>query len=443
MAKNKPAKKDDWEDLPVENDDWEDVPSNPSERRASMSLARRAAATVLPPVAIANFLEEVTGGSPKDAAIAAADTATLGNLRYSDRARKEIERGERESPGSTKFGRGAGYAGLAGASMLAPSTIPAMVTIGGAQGLLTKPEGDNDLGEDIQKRGKQGLIGAGTSAAVGALAKGAGMIGDRVMQKAVNTKDYIKGMGKRMADEGLIGTRGMMRNQIAKKLPKREAKLTEATRNVRGVVRPGPVARQIQDEGERYIPKSPIGRPIPVPSNNQPFVDAAQERTLEAMARGTLNPQEAISTSRAIAKPAYNKMGDPLDAFKHKVSQTEAIALKDAVKELADAQGVPGVREALASEQALISARGGLSRPEPMNEALVRQLVRGTLGLGVGGAAGGIPGAVAGAAATTPMGMSAIGQLGVQGERILPKLSPAAIDLLIKQAIGGQNDRAR
>jgi hypothetical protein len=77
----------------------------------------------------------------------------------------------------------------------------------------------------------------------------------------------------------------------------------------------------------------------------------------------------------------------------------------------------------------------GLERTEPMSEALIRQLVRGSLGAGVGAGFGGIPGAVAGAAATTPMGLSAIGQLGTQGGKILPKLSPAAIDALIKQTM--------
>lgn len=438
MAKSKAAQKDDWQDLPVEADDWEDLPANPSAARGNkVSTARKMAAGAFPPLALANIAQELTGADPATAAAHAADTMTLGNARYFDRAKAYLEKSEKENPGSAKFGKGAGYAGLGAASMLAGG-IPAMMAVGAAQGVGTKPEGDNSLKEDLGKRTKQGLIGAGTALAVGGLAKGATKIGDRVMQKAVNAKDYVKGMGNRMADEGLIGTKEMMKNQVAKKLPKREADLTEAARRVKGAVRPTRAWRDILAEGDAYKPSSPTGRPIAIPSENQPFVNLSQTRAQEALTRGSLTPTEAIDTARKVAKPAYNKVGDPLDAFKHKISQTEAIALKDAVKELADAQGIPGVRQALSSEQALINARNGLNRTEPMSEALIRQLVRGSLGAGVGAGFGGVPGAVAGAAATTPMGLSAIGQLGTQGGKVLPSLTPAAIDALIKQTMRGE-----
>lgn len=439
MAKNKVAQKDDWQD--VEVDDWEDLPANPSAARGKLSLARRVGGAMFPPLAIANAIEE-GGGSPVAASAHALDTVTLGNARYFDRAKAYLNKTEKEYPGSANIGKGAGIAGLTGASMLAGG-LPAMVAAGAVQGLATKPEGENSLPEDFKKRAKNSAISATTSLAFGAAGKGLSKAGDRLMQKAVNAKEYVKGMGTRMADEGLIGTKGMMKGQIASKLPKREAELTNATRQVKGMVRPTRAWRDLLAKGDAYRPSSHVGREIPIPSENQPFINMSQQRAEEALARGSLTPMEAIDTARKVAKPAYSANGTPLDAFKHELSQAEAIALKDAVKEMADAQGIPGVRNALTSEQTLITARNGLNRPESLNEMLIRTMARGGVGAGIGafagsqegGLPGGIGGALTGAAATTPMGLSLMGQFAAQGGKVFPRLSPMAISAMIKESM--------
>jgi hypothetical protein len=61
------------------------------------------------------------------------------------------------------------------------------------------------------KGGFMGLIGEGA----GGLAEKAG---DATMQVAVGRNKYTPGVGTALADEGLVGTRGMMKGQVARKL---------------------------------------------------------------------------------------------------------------------------------------------------------------------------------------------------------------------------------
>lgn len=385
---------------------------------------------------------DLLGGSSEAVGRNALDKATLENARYSKGFRKRVEDDQYDFPASSKAGKAIGLGGVtAGSIAAAPaSTAPLLVralapsAISAAQAGLSRPSNPQGAEDDLAKRGSNAALAAVLAPALTVTGKGLGKLGDWTMQKAVGSKEYVPGMGTRMADEGLWGWKGFMKKQVADKLPAREAELTEAVRGVRGQVRPGNVARQIQAKADKFVPSSPIGREIAVPSSNQPYVDMANRRSLEAVARGSLTPQEAISTARAVAAPAYNKFGAPLEGFENHLNQTEGVALKNAVKDLADAQGIPGVRSALASEQALLQARNALNRPESLNDAIVRHLIRG----GVFGApayvAGGPAAGVATYAATTPLGLSSIGRLGTWGDQGTPYLTPTAVDALIRRS---------
>lgn len=218
-----------------------------------------------------------------------------------------------------------------------------------------------------------------------------------LMEKSLgNVKNAMPGLGQSLIDQGVVGTRGMMRNQIASKLPQAEQAVQSAVSGIQGEIRPGPIAEAILEKQAPYM----AAEGVPAPSGNRAFIDAAARRAEEAASRGSLTPEQALQTSRAIAKPAYARER-PLQAFKHQISQAEAAAIKDQLKGLS-----PEIADALSQERALIQAQKALNKPSGLFDSLTSVLKYGT-GAGAGGAVGGPIGAAVGAGLTSPAGLSA------------------------------------
>jgi hypothetical protein len=87
---------------------------------------------------------------------------------------------------------------------------------GGITGLLTKPE---EGGSRLAQAGHGALngakYGAMATAALDPLAQLLGKGGDVGMQVSVGRRKYTPGVGTTLADEGIVGTQGMMKNQVA------------------------------------------------------------------------------------------------------------------------------------------------------------------------------------------------------------------------------------
>ena len=209
------------------------------------------------------------------------DEVTLKNLQYSPEFQDAISAAKTESPTSFNVGKGAGMLGLGAGMAALPGGLPAMVLAGGAQGALERPGNNLSLEEDALRRAENAGRGAATSLGLGVVGKGLSKVGDYAMQKAVGAKELIPGMGNRIADEGLIGTRGMMRGQIQRapgvepgimgritdfmgltnKLPAREASLNKVIPQMTGNVSNIPSVDAISREGAMLVPKN-INIPI-------------------------------------------------------------------------------------------------------------------------------------------------------------------------------------
>ncbi len=423
---------DDWQ--PSGADDWQAKPGNASDARAAgnMDLLKK-----FKEVGYKTMLPEPVNDA-LNGGLGSVDELTLHNLQYSPKWKNAIDAAEKDSPTMMGIGRGTGLLGLAGASFLLPG---GPIIQSGIQGALTKPADDLSGAQDLKQRGIDAAAG---SAMGGAMQLGGNALkraGDWGMKRATGIRKAAEGMGNRIADEGIWGTKSMMRNQAQRKIDISEQALNDAINQMTGTISPNAPARAIRNNTLPYIPQIGGSGPLPLPSENIPFVQNGMNREAEALARGAMTPQEALSMSRAIAKPAYNKTGAPLDAHKWRLGQVEAAALKDSIKNKALSQGLPEVADSLSSEQALINARNGLDREQTLEQSLISHGKRGLVGGTVGYAIGhGLPGILAGSATATaagsPLALSTLGQVGTQGAKAFKPLTPAAVDALIRQAMG-------
>jgi hypothetical protein len=363
----------------------------------------------------------------------AVTQGTFGNAKMSSGA---------DSPTGVALGTGGAMAAqgaIAGGPVAATEGTLAKLGMAGAtnaaQGALSKPAGDDDLESRAKQAGLAGLLGIGGQA----LGNAAGKVGDYAMQKAANIKQYIPGLGTALADSGVWGTKGIMQGQVNQGIQDAEGSLQNGVNKMSGTIPSEPVADALRAKAVPYT-QGTVGSagPLPLPSENEGFVNSALSRGDEAAARGNLSPQDTLSLSRAIAKPAYNKMGDPLSAFKHQLSQTEGGALKSALKDAADAQGIPDVREALQDQSNFYKAKNGLDKKDSDFMNILKTGGKGALGAALGYGAGGVPGAVAGAAASSPLGLSTAGQVGTKAAQAAPYAAPALINALLAAQRSGQ-----
>ncbi len=434
--KNTDSGPDDWQSSGV--DDWQAKPGNASDARALSFMPKNP-----------GFIRDILNGD-----LAVGDTLTGGNIKNKT-WRDAIQMGKEESPNSTMIGRGVGNIGLGAATMAIPGGFPARVMAGGALGAYESPGDNLSLADEIKARSDNFARGAGITAGLGAVGSGLSKLGDWGMQRAVGMKSYIPGMGNRIADEGLIGTKGMMKAQIdgaenpsiidraleklgiTNKMNAREAEINAVLPKVKGTVRSADLESPVSKMGADLVPKNPN---LPIDPRNMPFVNAAEERAKYIVNRGDLDPVDALDVFRKSDKAAYDP-GISMERFQRGMAKAETGAGRESLKNLADQQGLPGLRNNLSSEQALINAREGLTREEPVLETLVKHGRRGLIGGGIGAAFGhGYPGMVAGAAgaevASSAPFLSTLGQLGTQGAKPIPYLTPAAIDAMIKKSMG-------
>ncbi len=239
------------------------------------------------------------------------------------------------------------------------------------------------------------------------IAKLAGMIGrgvtkggDYLMQKAVGIKRYIPGVGETLADEGVVGTRSMMRKQVEQGLQKRGQEIGNLAQSIDDVSTQ-PVAEHLGSKASKLI--GPDGEVLP--DNIRAFhkyVDAANAASTEGSISGPVAASRRAQFGQ-IAKDAGRYRDNPSQAIKGQLAGEQQAGysemLKGANPEIANADKAYG---------ALSKADSSMAQPESLSPyALAGKAALPALG----GAFGGLPGAAAGLAAETPLVQSGLGRL--------------------------------
>lgn len=376
---------------------------------------------------IAGMLMDAMGGSSGAAARGMANTASLGNI-----SPPQMKDDASQFPMSSMAGKAAGM----GATMAATGApvaamesglgrVGASAAANGLSGFLQKPSGEDTL----EARGKDAGVGALIGAGAQGLGEGAGKAGDYLMQKAVGMRKYVPGMGTRIADEGLIGTKGMMARQADTGIQGHEKDLQSAVGQLQGNIEPESLADALRAKAGKYTPTPGESGPLPAPSENVKYINAAHDRADEALSRGTMTPTEGLDISRKVAKPAYNPLtGDELKGFQNELSQTEGGHIKSAIKQMGEDQDLPDVVNSLRGEEALYTAKKGLDRSTRLSDSPM-----GLAGSGLAGAVAGYSApsghkteaALAAALAASPIGRSTAAQGLVKGSSLVPYLVPA------------------
>lgn len=187
-------------------------------------------------------------------------------------------------------------------------------------------------------------------------------IGDRILQRSVGLKKYIPGVGETMADEGIIGTQGMMRGQVEKALETRGQEIGSLARSV-PEVSTQPIAENIGQRASRLI--GPDGKIMPenIAEFNK-YADAASKVSSENALTGETTAFRRAAQGK-VAKNAGRYRDNPAQGLKSQLAGTQQSAYSQALK---NAPGAPaGLAEADRAYGALSQVDAAMSRPESLS----------------------------------------------------------------------------
>jgi hypothetical protein len=250
-------------------------------------------------------------------------------------------------PGSAAaLSKGAGFLGRMGTAGLAGGT--AAVGVGDVN---ASPE--NKLSTFL----KGGALGAG----IQGIGEGASKIGDWAMQQAVGLRKYTPGVGTSLADQGVVGTKGMMANQVEAKLNAEEEKLQDVVKNLSGVVSPKEIADAVAQKAQRFtLPSTGQGSPF---STNE--LQKVRGLTDELSKMGDLNGSDLLALKRQGDWQGYTNSGNPATSLDSELGRTGANAAREALKKMS-----PEVGESLAKERALVTAKTPLNKPDSIPQSI-------------------------------------------------------------------------
>ncbi len=244
--------------------------------------------------------------------------------------------------------------------------------------------------------------------------------------------DYIPGIGKKLAGEGLIGTKGMLKKQVESRLPGAREATNAAAADLPGPFSPYDSAKGISDYIKKTLPDTPM--PAGAMPQNAEAANEASKRLWAVVGRPNMNGSEALDASRKIGSQAYRE-GDPLAGIKATLNRIDAGSIKSSLKNAS-----PGVKSGLEREAALETAKGAMSDPATLAQvAKSLGLAGGRMGVGgiggflVDGKEGAAVGALGGALASTSAAKSAAAQALIKGSQASPAISTAIIDNYLRR----------
>lgn len=253
------------------------------------------------------------------------------------------------------LGSGVGAIAPEGAGILAGlGRVGANAAGGAAAGAAQNPEeGQSRTGNAIA-----GGLGGGLASGLAEAGSGIGSkVADTLMKRSVGiTRGENPGLGNRLANQGLWGTKNQMANQVEQKLPQAEQRVQDAVNGAGDSWTPNDkIVGSLVDKGKKYL--NPDTQQ-PFPSNEDSYDQVAQlwDKSNQTKA---YSPQALLKLKRASDDAAkYNTTGDPGAGFKAELAKAQG----DAARGLLDKATKGATAEPLADEGALLSARKGLSK---------------------------------------------------------------------------------
>lgn len=250
--------------------------------------------------------------------------------------------------------------------------------------------------------GVANAAGEGLGTIVSGIGRGLKSGGDILLQRAVGLKRFIPGVGETLADEGVIGTKGMMRNQVEQGLAKRGQEIGELAKGIQKVDTQ-PIAERLGERAAKLV--GPDGEIAP--DNIKAFhkyVDAAKDAMSEDAISGETAAFRRAEQGR-IARESGRYRDNPSQSLKAQIAGEQQAGYSNALKNAPGAP--PELAEADKAYGALSQANKAMAAPESITSmGIAGKAVPAALGASIGGA----PGAAAGALLNTPLAQSTLGR---------------------------------
>lgn len=230
----------------------------------------------------------------------------------------------------------------------------------------------------------KGLIGAAEKT-------GLAQIPGRLMASAVGTK-YAPKVGSELVSEGLVGTRGMLQNQVEKGLATHGAKLESAVSQIPGKIESAPVSQKVAEVANKF--KTPGGT---VPANFEPEVQKVVTAASDIAGRGAVEPSEALALKRLGGKAGWSR-DKPLSSLEALIGRAESGGYGSEL-EGAYGKAFPEAPNAVSSANsrlsALIKANSSMAKQAPPN--VLADIGESAIKGGIAGVVGGkVPGVAVG-----------------------------------------------
>lgn len=187
-----------------------------------------------------------------------------------------------------------------------------------------------------------GLVSPGGITGLGGLLRNAG---NSLMQKSVGASKVIPGLGEQFAQQGLIGTKGMMAGQVDRGLASSGQKIGELSSQIPNPVSQDAVANNVAELANKKMTPSGFVRPEDKAEVDELLSKAQHFATSEPLPGGEMAARRANSGTAAREMGRYKD--NPSLRMQGKVAEAEQAGYSEALKK-AYADSFPGSPEALA-----------------------------------------------------------------------------------------------
>lgn len=240
------------------------------------------------------------------------------------------------------------------------------------------------------------ILGGGLSALGDSIAAPFKAGADKLMQYSVGMRKNIPGVGTSLIDQGVMGTKNMMEDQVTTKLPEVEGKLQDLVKDLKGNIDAKDIGNAVSQKLKNFI--LPNGE---IPANMQPAVDKvrATAENLSQLGKGQgLSPQDVLSLKRQGDWLGYTASGNPATSLEAELGQAQADSARGLLSKTTEGASA----DALKQEQALILAKKALQKPESIHQGVGSSLFFGRVpGAGILGSTGAHAADAAGNASST------------------------------------------